>query len=79
MASYTSRKAAYKGRTAVRGGSVDGMDRETIALSLKTYRLYEETKTNLIAHNDNDNTISYANVQQKDDTTKSDLNKLNKF
>lgn len=49
------------------------------ALSLKTYSLNDETKTNLIAHNDNDNTNSNAKVQQKDDTAKSDVNKLNEF
>ena len=49
------------------------------ALSLKTYSLNDETKTNLIAHNDNDNTNSDAKVQQKDDTAKSDVNKLNEF
>lgn len=48
-------------------------------LSLKTSSLSEETNTNLIAHNDNDNTNSYAKIQQKDDTAKSDVNKLNKF
>ena len=45
------------------------------ALSLKTYNLNDETKTNLIAHNDNDNTNSGAKIQQKYDTAKSDVNK----
>ena len=40
------------------------------ALSLKTYSLNNETKTNLIAHNDNDNTNSDAKIQQKYDTAK---------
>ena len=48
-------------------------------LSLKTSSLSEETNTNLIAHNDNDNTNLDAKIQQKDDTAKSDVNKLNKF
>ena len=34
------------------------------ALSLKTYNLNDETKTNLIAHNDNDNTNSGANLHK---------------
>ena len=45
------------------------------ALSLKTYNLNDETKTNLIPHNDNDNTNSGAKIQQKYDTAKSDVNK----
>ena len=49
------------------------------ALSLKTYNLNDETKTNLIAHNDNDNTNSGAKIQQKYDTAKSDVNKLSGF
>lgn len=49
------------------------------ALSLKTSSLSNETKTNLIAHNDNDNTLSIAKVQQKDEITKSDGKKLNEF
>ena len=49
------------------------------ALSLKTYSLNDETKTNLIAHNDNDNTLSTAKLQQKDETAKKNVNKLNEF
>ena len=49
------------------------------ALSLKTYNLNDETKTNLIAHNDNDNTNPGAKIQQKYDTAKSDVNKLSEF
>ena len=48
-------------------------------LSLKTYSLNDETKTNLIAHNDNDNAYFGAKIQQKYDTAKSDVNKLNEF
>lgn len=48
-------------------------------LSLKTSSLSKETKTNLIAHNDNDNTNSGAKIQQKYDTAKSDVNKLSGF
>ena len=44
-----------------------------------TYSLIDETKTNLIAHNDNDNTNLDAKVQQKCNTAKSDVNKLNEF
>ena len=43
-------------------------------MSLKTYSLNDETKTNLIAHNDNDNTNLDAKVQQKCNTAKSDVN-----
>ena len=49
------------------------------ALSLKTYNLNDETKTNLISHNDNDNTNSGAKIQQKYDTAKSVVNKLSGF
>ena len=48
-------------------------------MSLKTYSLNDETKTNLIAHNDNDNTNLDVKVQQKCDSAKSDVNKLNEF
>lgn len=44
-----------------------------------TSSLSEETNTNLIAHNDNDNTNSGAKIQQKYDTAKSDVNKLSEF
>ena len=44
-----------------------------------TSSLSEETKTNLIAHNNNGQTLDFAKIQQKDDTAKSDVNKLNKF
>ena len=49
------------------------------ALSLKTYNLNDETKTNLIANNDNDNTNAGVKIQQKYDTAKSDINKLSEF
>ena len=49
-----------------------------VSLSV-TSSLSEETKTNLIAHNDNDNTNSGAKIQQKYDTAKSDVNKLSGF
>lgn len=49
------------------------------ALSLKTYSLEDKTNTNLIAHNDNDNASYGAKVQQNNDTTKENGNKLNEF
>lgn len=44
-----------------------------------TSSLSDETKTNLIAHNNNGQTFSDAKVQQKDETAKSNGNKLNEF
>ena len=44
-----------------------------------TSSLNNETKTNLIAHNNNGQTFTDAKVQQKEETAKSDGNKLNEF
>ena len=44
-----------------------------------TSSLSEETKTNLIAHNNNGQTLDSAKVQQNDETTKKDDHKLSEF
>ena len=44
-----------------------------------TSSLSEETKTNLIAHNNNGQTLANAKVQQNGETTKKDDHKLNEF
>lgn len=44
-----------------------------------TSSLSDETKTNLIAHNNNGQTFSDAKVQQNSDITKEEGNKLNEF
>ena len=44
-----------------------------------TSSLSEETKTNLIAHNNNGQTLSDAKVQQKDEINNEDVKNLNEF